>query len=366
MSFGNAPVRFDIALITTRLHRVVEYEAADLTITVESGMTLGTLKQHLSDHGQFLPIDGPDEATIGGLLAVGHGGPSQHMYGLPRDWLLGCKLALADGTIVRAGGRVVKNVAGYDMTRMAVGSLGTLGVIVEATLKVAPIPAAQETLLVAHAETSSALEAAKAASKRGLALRSVAVVENQVAYWLSGSSAAVDRSRNELREITGEVEARQIEGVAAERWWASLNRLDATSDLTLRVAVPPSDVSAIVLAMEAATENVTAAIKRVAYPAAGVIIGRLTEGSVEAYVDVIEWVRRDAVSRGGSLVATKSPGDAKNKIGGGSLVATKSPGDAKNKIDVWGDSPALPLMRKLKHEFDPKGTLNPGRFIGGI
>lgn len=348
MSLGNVPARYDVALSTTKLHRVIEYEPADLVVTVEAGMTLGTLRQHLTEHRQFLPIDGPDEATIGGLLAVGFGGPSQQAYGFPRDWLLGCKIALADGTIVRAGGRVVKNVAGYDMTRMAVGSLGTLGVIVEASLKVAPIPAAQETLLTAYAKASDALQAARTATQAGLALRAVVVLENQVAFWLAGSSTAVERSREELRDFTGDTEARQLNGQVADRWWASLDRLDATSDVTVRVSVPPSEVAAMLLALAAANESTGTSVKRVAYPAVGVIIGRLTRGAADSYADVIEWVRRDAVSRGGSLIVTKAPQDV------------------KDNVDVWGDSPALPLMRRLKQEFDPKTTLNPGRFVGGI
>ncbi|MCH7699096.1 MAG: FAD-binding oxidoreductase [Chloroflexi bacterium] len=348
MSLGNVPTRYDVALKTTKLNRLVEYEPADLTVTVEAGMTLGRLSQHLLEHRQFLPIDGPDEATIGGLLAVGLGGPSQQAYGFPRDWLLGCKIALVDGTVVRAGGRVVKNVAGYDMTRMAVGSLGTLGVIVEATLKVAPVPAAQETHLAAYAEASDALEAARTATRAGLALRAVAVLEKQGAFWLAGSSTAVERSREELRDLTGDTEARRLDGQAADRWWASLDRLDATSDVTVRVSVPPSEVAAMLLALAASTESAGTSVKRVAVPAVGVIIGRLTGGAADSYADVIEWVRRDAVSRGGSLIVTKASQDV------------------KDRVDVWGDSPALPLMRSLKQEFDPNATLNPGRFVGGI
>ncbi len=348
MSLGNVPTRYDVALSTTQLSRVVEYEPADLTVTVEAGMTLGHLRQHLSEHRQFLPIDGPDEATIGGLLAVGLGGPSQQAYGFPRDWLLGCRIALTDGTIVRAGGRVVKNVAGYDLTRMTVSSLGTLGIIVEATLKVALIPAAQETLLAAYAEAADALQAARTATRSGLALRAVAVLENQVAFCLAGSSTAVERSRDELRNLTGDIEARQLNGQAADRWWASLDRLDATSDVTVRVSVPPSEVGAMLLALAASTESAGTSVKRVALPAVGVMIGRLTGGAADSYADIVEWARRDAVSRGGSLIVTKAPQDV------------------KDKVDVWGDSPALSLMRRLKQEFDPQATLNPGRFVGGI
>ena len=200
MLLGNVPERYDIALSTARLDRVIEYEPADLTVTVEAGLTLAKLQELLKEHGQFLPIDGPSQATIGGLLAVGHGGPSQQAYGRPRDWLLGCRIALVDGTVVHTGGRVVKNVAGYDLSRMMVGSLGTLGVIVEVTLKVAPLPAREETLLIAHADMVEACDAIRAIAKRGLALRTACVVGNKAAYWPSVPAPALARTRRELAE----------------------------------------------------------------------------------------------------------------------------------------------------------------------
>jgi glycolate oxidase FAD binding subunit len=133
MPLGNIPARYDIALRTTKLDRVIEYEPADMTVAVEAGMTMGQLQSLLAGRGQFLPIDAPADATVGGVLAAGVSGPSRHAYGLPRDWLIGCRIVLADGTIVKGGGRVVKNVAGYDIQKLVAGSLGTLGVIAEAT-----------------------------------------------------------------------------------------------------------------------------------------------------------------------------------------------------------------------------------------
>lgn len=346
MALGNLPNRYDLMLSTVKLDRMIEYEPADLTIAVGAGMTLGRIQELLREHGQFLPIDGPQEATIGGLLAVGFAGPSQYGYGRPRDWLLGCRIALVDGTVVRAGGRVVKNVAGYDLTRMVVGSLGTLGVFGEVTLKVAPLPAAQETLLSAYTDSSGALEASQTVAGRGLALAAIAVLENQVAYRLAGSPAAVERTRNELRDFTAGVQNSQIADVAADRWWGALDRLDATSDITLRLSMPQSEVLAVMATLSSLAENVS--LKRVAFPATGIVLARLTDGSAEAYIQIVERARHDIVERGGLLIVTRAP------------VAVKE------RIDAWGDTPALTLMRHLKEEFDPKATLNPGRFVGGI
>ncbi len=346
MALGNPPKRYDMALSIVKLGRMIEYEPADLTIAVEAGITLGRIQELLREHGQFLPIDGPPEATIGGLLAVGFGGPSQHGYGRPRDWLLGCRIALADGTLVRAGGRVVKNVAGYDLTRMAVGSLGTLGVLTEVTLKVASVPSAQETLLTAYADSSEALEAAQAVAGRGLSLWAIAALENQVACGLAGSPAAVERTRNELRELTGGVQSSHLTDVAADRWWGALNRLDATSDVTLRSSLPPSELPAAMDALSSLAEGVS--LKRVAFPATGVILARMTDGSTEEYTQIVERARIDTVEREGSLIVTRAP------------VRVKA------RFDAWGESPALPLMRRLKEELDPTATLSPGRFVGGI
>src|SRR3990170_7695424 len=132
---GNIPARYDIALGLSRLNAVVEHEPADLTATVQAGMTLSELQRHLGGAGQLLPLDPPggERATIGGILAANASGPWRHAFGSARDMTIGLRVITAEGRITRAGGRVVKNVAGYDLCKLYIGSLGTLGVIVEAT-----------------------------------------------------------------------------------------------------------------------------------------------------------------------------------------------------------------------------------------
>ena len=347
MALGNVPERYDVALSTTRLDRVLEYEPADLTVTVEAGLTLAKLKALLGEHGQLFPIDGPPQATIGGLLAVGYGGPSQQAYGRPRDWLLGCRIALVDGTIGHTGGRVVKNVAGYDLSRMMVGSLGTLGVIVEVTLKVAPLPAREETLLIAHADMIEACDAIRAAATRGLALRAACVVGNKAAYWLSGQASAVDRTRRELDEAAdGEIE--HMDAEAGLRFWDALTVMDDVPELEVRATVPPSKAAVTLRQFGVFSQDLSLGIEPVVYPTVGRLLARLSDGDLSAYASFIEQARQATVDTRGSLVVTRAPADL------------------KARLDVWGETSALPLMRNLKEEFDPKSVLNPGRYVGEI
>ena len=183
MAAGGIPQRYDVALDTTRLNRIVEHVAEDLTVVVQAGARLQDLQDHLARRGQYLPLDPPlpDRATIGGVLASNAGGPWRHAHGWPRDWLLGMKVALPDGSLVKSGGRVVKNVAGYDMSKLFVGSFGTLGVIVEAAFKVVPLPPARATAIAFFASPSTAVRAALALHARNLRVESLELLNTEAA-----------------------------------------------------------------------------------------------------------------------------------------------------------------------------------------
>lgn len=361
MALGNMPERYDVALRTTKLDRVIEYEPADLTITVEAGITFDRLQSVLRERSQFLPIDAPGEATVGGALAVGVSGPSRHAYGLPRDWLIGCRVAHPDGSISKGGGRVVKNVAGYDLPKLAVGSLGTLGVIVEATFKVAPFPATQETLLAAHDALEDAARAVSDADERGLALRAAALLDREAAgalapdgphiaaYWLAGPRTAVERTRRELRALSsGEI--RRLEADASDRWWAALSEQRGNvPSVPLRVTLLPSDVVPFIEKVRRDAAEAGQALTSVAYLTTGLVLARVSATDAESTVELIAHARRCAEEVNGYLVVEAAP------------VALK------RRIDVWGNAgSALALMRRLKHQFDPLSTLNPGRYLGGI
>src|SRR3990170_1256374 len=184
MTLGNLPRAYHLAVETCSLDRVVEYEPADLTITVEAGVTLDNLQSVLAEHGQSFPLDPPGwrEATLGGVLASGATGPSRHAHRPAPGRVLGLRVAHADGRLSRGGGRVVKNVAGYDMPKLYLGSLGTLGVIVEASLKVAPLPESQATWLAPCRSAAQAVSLALEAHSRGLRLRTLAVAGGDGAF----------------------------------------------------------------------------------------------------------------------------------------------------------------------------------------
>ena len=347
MTLGNLPSKYDIALRTVKLDRVLEYEPTDLVVTAQAGITVGRLQALLAEHSQFFPIDAPDEATVGGVLAAGVSGPSRHAYGLPRDWLLGCRIAHADGAVSKGGGKVVKNVAGYDLPKLSVGSLGTLAVIVETTFKVAPVPAAQETFLATYPSLEAAGELLFAADERSLALRELALQtgaqnEGLAACWLAGPPAAVERTARELGDLARGAETRRLQGEDSERWWSQLStqRAPAEGGVALRAALPQSSVVSFMRRLSASS---------LAYPTTGLVLAQLGDAPVERLVDAIEAARRQATEAGGSLVVEAAPVRV------------------KERIDVWGDAgDGLALMRRLKQQFDPRGTLNPGRFFGGV
>ena len=168
ISLGNPPEELHLVLDLSRLDQVVDFQPADLTVTVEAGITLDSLQRHLASAGKFLPLEAPlaGRATVGGILATSSAGPLRHAYGLPRDWLIGISVISPAGEETKAGGRVVKNVTGYDLNKLYTGSLGTLGVIVEATFKLAPLPASHSALVVFFPSVEQGIEAGRTLSRR--------------------------------------------------------------------------------------------------------------------------------------------------------------------------------------------------------
>lgn len=358
LDLGMPPSRLDLVLHTTGLNRVVEYEPADLTITVEAGVRLSDLQALLGEQGQFLALDPAlePEATIGGVLATNVSGPLRFAYGTARDLVIGTRVANPDGTLTRAGGRVVKNVAGYDLNKLYIGSLGTLGVIVEVSFKLAPIPPATSTLVgqfgtfdavrnvvakVVHSPLSPlAIEAlgAGAALAAGLPAAPLLVLR------LGGYPAAVERQVRDLGElIVGEGGARLDVADTAWHDLAALRLAGARRPVLLKAAAPIAQSIALVEVFErelAALEPVVwahagngVAFASCAAPDDSSVLDRLCHGIT-------------ALGDNASLVAHRSP---------------------SRDFDVWGDpGSSLALMRAIKAKLDPRRTLNPGRYVGGI
>ncbi|MCH8901626.1 MAG: hypothetical protein IIC88_04945, partial [Chloroflexi bacterium] len=216
-------------------------------------------------------------------------------------------------------------------------------------------PAAQETLLATFPSLDAAASATFAADERGLALRAIALQPQHAgnalaACWLAGPSAAVERTARELAELASGAETHRLAGAESERWWAQVEQTVATeeSGVGLRASLPPSAVAGFMQGLEALGHGDAATVTSLSYPTTGLVLARLGDAPVERLVDLIEAARRLATEAGGSLVVTAAP------------VAVKE------RVDVWGDTDALSLTRRLKQEFDPRSTLNPGRFVGGL
>jgi glycolate oxidase FAD binding subunit len=372
-ALGNLPRAYDLALATRRLSDILEHEPADLTLTVQAGITMGTLASELKRQGQFLPLDAPEEATLGGVLATGAFGPWRHAYGPVRDWVLGVRVVHADGRVTKAGGRVVKNVAGYDMTKLYLGSLGTLGIIVEASLKVTPLPAVEETWAAVCPSSLEAVRLALDANSRTLRLGALTVagplgsdgplaaagLDSRGYVVLAkavGTTAAVERSLGDLDSLAGDhgLGAGTRLG-CAEELWGTLRALarPVLSDnvLLVRGVLPSSRMPAWLerTAGLAAKTGLTPALA--AHVGAGCVFTR--------------WQGPDlGGERGRGLLTALS--ESAVSLGGAAVVEGCGV-ELKHHVDVWGRPRTdLAVMRQLKEQFDPHGTLNPGRFLGRL
>jgi len=367
---GNAPARYDRAIVMRRLDRIATYDPRDLTIGIEAGMTIAAVMERLAEERQFIPFDvpRPHEATVGGTLAAGWAGPRRAAYGALRDLVIGSTAALADGTLASAGGMVVKNVTGYDMSKLYVGSLGTLGAIVRANFKTLPRPAVRR-LAVAPlgpqseeravaAVASVTVEPAAALVVRGFTGNTSGVNDESVRLIVlfEGSAATVDRATRELRSqlgASGIAQTRLFEEAVAER--AFQTTIDATIEpladrsITYRSRGIPTAAWARMDAAHAQIERRGLLADAIADVRTGDVYMRVAAGTREALEDRL--ADADATVR--------------RVLGRATLIA----GDPalRARLDAWGPPPStIVTMRALKSRFDPAGTLAPGRYVGGI
>ena len=256
LDLGNVPKRLDLLLATTGLNRVVEYEPADLTVTVEAGMRFSDLQALLAEQGQFLALDpaAEPEATIGGLIATNASGPLRFAYGTARDLVIGTRVANPDGTLTRAGGRVVKNVAGYDLNKLYVGSLGTLAVIVELSFKLAPIPPSLATVVGQFESSASARDAIGAILRSPLSPLAIELLApHTLVFRVGGYPQAVERQVRDLDQLIA-AHAGQTRD-SPETVWEDLTtvRRDAMQrDVVLKAAAPIAQSARLVELLEAA------------------------------------------------------------------------------------------------------------------
>jgi glycolate oxidase FAD binding subunit len=356
LRLGSPPSRYDVAFSTDRMRQLLEYEPADLTCRVQAGMPLVELQRALGEQGQRLPLDPPrpDRATVGGMVAANTSGLSRARYGTVRDWVIGIAVAYPSGKVARAGGKVVKNVAGYDLMKLHIGALGTLGVVAEVNLKVQAQPEAAATVLGHFESAAPAIGVATRLARQYLA-PAAAVVLDRNALWACGLTAdwswtlalrhegyrkeiapAKDLAVAAIREAGGRVEGDDTPG----RFWEAARdwSLPEETAVVLRALVPIAETARL-------ADSLPRASQVMMQPAAG--IAELRVGPQEAAA-ALRQLRAAVGSNGQAIVAFA---DA----------------EAKKSLDVWGPPPpGFAIMRALKDALDPNGILNPGRYVGGI
>jgi glycolate dehydrogenase FAD-binding subunit len=340
--WGRPPRRCDVVLETGRLCGVVEHAPGDLVCTARAGTSLGELRAVLdaaSGHRQRLPLDPPqpDTATLGGIVATGAAGPLRVRYGTARDLLIGARFVLGDGTAGHSGGKVVKNVAGYDVARVLVGSLGTLAVITEVTVRLHPTPPATRTLLLERASPARLAAAVDALRTAPVVLGAADLLWPEAAARLrvEGTAESVGEQAETVAELTGarplgEEEAAALDAALAPRPWAGEGAVAG-------LAVPRSRIAAL---LEVGSD----------FTAEMVVRGPLgvAEARVPARPEVVAGLRAAVERLGGHLTVRR---------GGPELAAVAWPGES---------GPEVALMRALKRSLDPGGVLAPGRFLGDL
>jgi len=360
IGWGRPPTAVDVTLGTHHLTGVVDHADADLTATVRAGTPLADVNRALAAKGQWIPLDplGTPAATIGGVLACNDSGPRRHRYGAPRDVLIGVTFVTAEGTRARSGGRVVKNVAGYDLGRLLTGSHGSLGVIVEATFKLSPLPAASRTVTIGPSAIDRIAAVVRAVADSQLAPSAIEVAwppARALVRFETVAAAAVRQASDAVDLATSQgIGARVVEGAEEDDVWRahaeSGSRLvrapDAHDEVAqFRVGVPPASLGAeLEWLHEALSER---AIDGAFVGRAALGMGRVTLGGArEALVDVVGQLQRRYEAVDGYVMML---------VGSQALRAI---------VDPWGPLGDAPrVMDAVKQQFDPNGTL--GSWCGG-
>jgi glycolate oxidase FAD binding subunit len=368
---GVPPVRAGIVLGLSRMRAIIEHEPGDLTVTAQAGVIMRELQAALGARGQWLSLDPPDadRATLGGVLAANASGPRRHLYGTARDLLIGVTAVTADGSVVRGGGRVVKNVAGYDLPKLFIGSYGTLGIIVEATLKLRPLPDEERLVAVPFERLKDAGAAVRAILVSDLIPNAIDLTDAAAARPLGvepapamlivgfdGLAEQVDWQVRELASIVRPYGGHAPVTLPATAWTVlprAAQDAFGTPAAVMMLSVLPS------LVADTMEQGASSARQR----------GLTTAWAAHAGVGLVTGaVRPDGERQDpATLAAVLAEWRAAARAGGGHASIRWAPLAVKAALPVWDDpGPAARIMQRIKAELDPQNLLNPGRFVAGI
>jgi glycolate oxidase FAD binding subunit len=387
LGIGAPPARYDVALDLSLMNRVLAYEPRDLTLGVEPGVGIGDLWGTLASERQWLPLVSPfaRRATIGGILASDSASPLRHAYGGPRDFTLGMEFVTGYGSAAKSGGRVVKNVSGYDMHKLLIGSLGTLAVITRANFKTFPFPPARDVFVAYFESSAAAMEYSHAIQRSALEPRLVEVISPEAAKIISsgaetplplsanGWSVAigvaahervVERHSRELATLATQTKASNFVRIGGEDQSAFLNPMCEFPGNVLAV-----DPSVAVFRIATLPSTMALLADRLAATAIG---AQLSHATVLRPHGLVIFALMMTISCGGAPDVQRLARAAQNVFRASAEIGAKAriewaPVELKRAVNVWGDArPDFELMRRVKQVFDPENILSPGRFAGGI
>jgi glycolate oxidase FAD binding subunit len=334
------------SLSTLGLDKIVEHNVGDLTAVIQAGVPLSRVREEFAQDGQMLALDPPgDDATIGGIVATGDSGPLRHRYGAPRDLVLGVTVALSDGTVARAGGKVIKNVAGYDLSKLMAGAYGTLGVVTQVSVRLHPLPRETAT---AYGETDDPATLARVALTASHAQHEPMAVDHDwrgsqgwvyVRFGGVNAEAQAREAADEMREAGAESNVTMDD----EKLWRDQGARQRSADATV-VRISHTQTQLAQLLGLASVEGASA-VGRVAFGVSYVTLRGTNADDVAATVT-----------------------DLRRTLAPATCVVLDAPADVRDRVDPWGveDGPELTLMRRTKQRFDPRGICNRGVYVGGI
>ncbi len=349
LTWGARPERVDLILDTTRMDTVVEHAAGDLIVVVGAGRRLDDLQADLAVSGQWLAVDPPRRGTVGGLIATAANGPTRLLHGPVRDLLIGVTVVRADGVVAHAGGKVVKNVAGYDVGKLLTGSLGTLGIITQAAFRLHPLPEARRWVSVPVTEPDRIHVLVQQVVHSQLVPTAVeldrpATGDATLCLLLEGIPPGVQSRTAQALDLMG---AGATAADNAPDWWGMEPLVGGEVLLKLTHEIAGLAPLLSVLDDACAATGLTSHLR------GSVAVGAVTVGLTGA-------ADAHALARCVADLRERAPSF------GGAVVVLEAPGDLKADLDVWGPVGGLQLMHAVKRQFDPERRLSPGRFVGGI